>query len=475
MVKNNNLLETNFEKNKKKNAIETNTKKITYSDLKERSIELINFFKEKGIKKGQVISVKLPNSLEFIYCYFACIFGGYKICPISNDLKDNETKKIITAVKTKYFVDNNKKIKFLKKDINRLQNFNFKKIMGIFLTSGTTSFPKGICHDTENLIKNALEFNRKNNINENSRFYHIFPMNYMAGFLNSIISPIMAGGTIIFKEKFNINFAINFNKTLKNNNINYIWLNPTMLKTINHFQKKKVKLNKNLKVFVGTAPLNIADKKNFIKKFSIIPLESYGMTEILIFSSQKKEQKSKKSNVGSVLKGCKVFNNKKNELLVKSPFINKFNYNLKKRKYESVNLINKFNTGDIGIFNSNNNLVLLGRTKNIILKGGQNISPENIEYKISKLKFIKDICVCPIKDKFFGENICFVIETYNNEKLNISRLETFVQEYLPKLEFPKKILHVRNIPRSKNQKILRKNLILILSSKSKDILYEKNY
>ena len=64
-------------------------------------------------------------------------------------------------------------------------------------------------------------------------------MNYMAGFLNSIISPIMAGGTIIFKEKFNINFAINFNKTLKNNNINYIWLNPTMLKTINHFQKRK--------------------------------------------------------------------------------------------------------------------------------------------------------------------------------------------------------------------------------------------
>ena len=72
-----------------------------------------------------------------------------------------------------------------------------------------------------------------------------------------------------------------------------------------------------------------------------------------------------------------------------------------------MNLINKFNTGDIGIFNSNNNLVLLGRTKNIILKGGQNISPENIEYKISKLKFIKDICVCPIKDKFFGGEYLF--------------------------------------------------------------------
>ena len=98
MVKNNNLLETNFEKNKKKLLLKQ-IQKITYSDLKERSIELINFFKEKGIKKGQVISVKLPNSLEFIYCYFACIFGGYKICPISNDLKDNETKKIITAVK----------------------------------------------------------------------------------------------------------------------------------------------------------------------------------------------------------------------------------------------------------------------------------------------------------------------------------------------------------------------------------------
>ena len=54
MVKNNNLLETNFEKNKKKIAIETNTKKITYSDLKERSIELINFFlKKKVLRKAR--------------------------------------------------------------------------------------------------------------------------------------------------------------------------------------------------------------------------------------------------------------------------------------------------------------------------------------------------------------------------------------------------------------------------------------
>ena len=209
MAKNSNLLLQIFQKYNHKVAIETTNRKITYSKLKKNSIELANFFKKKGLKKGDVVSVKLPNSLEFIYCYLACIFGGYKICPISNDLKNKDVKKIVKAVRSKYFIDNIKKIKFVRsKDINDIF-FDENNTIGIFLTSGTSSLPKGICHNSKNIIRNAYEFNRKNKINKNSRLYHLFPMNYMAGFLNSIISPLVAGGTIIFKEKFNINFAVN--------------------------------------------------------------------------------------------------------------------------------------------------------------------------------------------------------------------------------------------------------------------------
>ena len=114
MGKSSNLLASCFVKNNKKIAIETNFEKITYLQLKIKSFELINFFKKQGIKNGQVISVKLPNSIELIYCYFACIFGGYIICPINNELNQAETNKIVKSVNSKYYINSIKKINFLK-------------------------------------------------------------------------------------------------------------------------------------------------------------------------------------------------------------------------------------------------------------------------------------------------------------------------------------------------------------------------
>ncbi len=474
MVKSNNHLINCFERNKNKCAVVTNFEKVTFNQIKVRSFELISFFKKKGIRRGQVIAVKLPNSIELIYCYFACIFGGYIICPINNELSNLETKKIVKSVKSKYFINNIKKIGFIKTKKNFFENYNEKKIMGIFLTSGTTSLPKGICHNSKTLITNAMTFNKKNKITCN-RFYHLFPMSYMAGFLNSVLSPLIAGGTIILKEKFNIRFAINFFDILKINKIDYLWLNPTMIKAINHFQKKRKKLYRKLKVFVGTAALISKDKKEFFKKFSILPLESYGMTEILLFSSQEKNKHSYKSNVGTILKGCKIVKNNKKKLLIKSNYINKWIYNLSKKKFERVKNFKNFDTGDLGYLDNSKNLNIVGRTKNIIIKGGQNINPESIEKKINQLKIFSEICVVPIKDKFFGEDICFLIKTHKDRKINFSKIEKLIEQNFTRIEFPKKIIHVRSIPKNKNFKIQRNNLLSILKSKPRNILYEKNY
>ena len=174
MVKNNKFLVNCFLKNCSRIAIETVNTKISFNDLKIKSFELIEYLKHKGIKKGDVISVKLPNSLELIYCYFACIFGGFVICPINNNLKKVETKRIIKSVKSKYFINGISKVKFIKTKYNYFKDYNPKKIMGIFLTSGTTGGPKGVCHSSENLVGNAIAFNKQNKIRR-ARFFHVFP------------------------------------------------------------------------------------------------------------------------------------------------------------------------------------------------------------------------------------------------------------------------------------------------------------
>ena len=155
--------------------------------------------------------------------------------------------------------------------------------------------------------------------------------------------------------------------------------------------------------------------------------------------------------------------------------MNEWNYNLETKSYEQVDKKESFDTGDLGYLDKNKNLNLFGRSNNIIIKGGQNISPENLEKKISKLKFVSEACAVPIKDKFYGENICLLIKTQNNCKLSYRFLEKFIKINFTKLEFPKKIIHVRSILKNDNCKILRKNIITNLKSNNKNIIYEKNY
>lgn len=464
-----------LKKYKKKIAIETQDTSISYGELIQKSYELVNYFLQKGLKKKDIILVQLPNCQEFIYCYIACMLGGFIILPTNTETDLRKIKEKFKKDKIKIFIKKKSDLKYIK------NNFQYKKfrvdesnIMSIFLTTGTTSAPKAICHSSKDIVQNALAFNKHNKI-YSSRFFHLFPMNYMAGFLNSIISPLVTGGTIILHEKFNIRFASNFSKIINKYKINYLWLNPTMVKTILFFQKKKANLGKNLKIFVATDALSRIDKIKFLKKFSKILLESYGMTEILLFSSQKNNTKNKfLSHVGSIISGNKIYKNKKKSLIVSSKYINKKYFDFNKKKFLKNFQINKFDTGDIYKY-TNKNLYILGRKKNIIIKGGINISPEYIENSIRYYKLIENCCVISQPDQYYIENICLVIKTLMNKKIDIKKFENFLTIKLDKNYFPKKILQVDNIPLNNNKKIDRKLLINNIEQSKIKILYEKIY
>ena len=472
------LFEKIFRENQNKIAIETVDQKISFDDLKLKVFSLIEYFKSNGLKKKQVVAVLLPNSVEFIYCYLACMIGGFIICPINKDSNKLEIKKVLSSVNAKLVINKKEQLKFYKTKKNYFKEFNPKRIMGIFLSSGTTGTPKGICHDSQNIISNAISFNKNNKIFSESRIYHLFPMSYMAGFLNSIISPLVSGGTIIFHSNFSINFAINFRKFINRYNINYLWLNPTMIKSINKFESSKKKLSKKLKLFVATSALQLEDKIEFKKNYKVNCLESYGMTEILIFSSERYNIKKKiYSNVGKLINGCKVLNSKRTqELFVKSNFINTHYFDLTKKRFTKNNYIDKFDTGDLGYLSKKKELFLAGRSKNLIIKGGLNISPEKLEKRLINFKNISESIFIGIKDKFYGENICLILKTKKGKKLNIKNLENYLNKYYSKHETPKKIIQIDKFITNKNDKIERKNILNKINTNGNiKKLYEKNY
>ena len=248
---------------KNKIAISSNLKQLTYKQLILSVKNLIKLIKKDKIQSKDLIAVEIKDSHFFIISALACIEGGYSFLPINHNMTIIEKNKILKFCKPKLIIKINKNNFIIKKKFNSKKKL--KKQICIFFTSGTTAFPKGVCHLPSTLIKNAQEFNRLVKTKKNKNFLHLFPMSYMAGFLNSIICPLLAGNKIVIFNKTLVSNYLNFWKEIIEKKINYFWASPSIIKMISEYgfnfnDIKKIKKNLEF-IFVGTAPFHFELKK----------------------------------------------------------------------------------------------------------------------------------------------------------------------------------------------------------------------
>ena len=386
-------------KYKKEFAISNLFTEITYGRLINDVNNLIVVIKKKKINSKDLIAVEIEDSYFFVVAALACIEGGYSFLPINFKSTYLEKKKIINYCKPKLILRvKNKKFLF-KKKTNKVEKL--KKQICIFFTSGTTAFPKGVCHTPQNLINNAIKFNKIIGIKKKKNFLHLFPMYYMAGFLNSIICPLLAGNKIVLFNKSSVSNYFNFWEDIVKYKINYFWASPSIVniiyeQRINKNFLKKIKSTLNF-IMVGTAPFHNHLKNKFKKKFHIKCLESYGSSEMLLVSTN---LINKSFGSGKLLDGIKIKKDSSKNLLISSPF--KFYGYLKKKNLIELNKDEYFNSGDT--FEKKKDFIkLTGRTKDIIIKEGINISPKYLEDQLLKIKFINEAAVIGLKNKLYGE------------------------------------------------------------------------
>ena len=230
-------------------------------------------------------------------------------------------------------------------------------------------------------------------------FLHFLPMGYMAGFLNSILCPILAESNLFLIRDFNINNSIKFFEILTNHKINYFWATPSLIDFLNKLNCdknliNKVKSNLNM-IFVGTAPFPKKLNNDFYKKLKIKCLESYGSTEQLLINS-------------------------------------KFTFDGYLKKYDEIEMrkSNIFESGDLAKINKHNYLEIIGRKKNIIIKNGINYSPKYYEEKIESFSSVNRAIVLGISDITLNQKIYAVIEKKNKIKLEFfkKKIKTLFKE-----------------------------------------------
>jgi len=329
----------------------------------------------------------------------------------------------------------------------------------VLFTSGTSGNPKAVELSFENLI---AAFNSGNSVfhySENNRWYLNLPLYHIGGF-SILCRALFAGSSIVLTVSNELD-SLKFNLPLVKPTI--ISLVPTQLKRI---CERKILPNKELRAaLIGggfsddTILLTAAQLGWNIYKV-------YGSTETSAFATalQPEDNPLKINSAGKALENIevKIFDenktalpaNETGEIAIKAASV--FGgYLFNQEATNSVFYNDYYLTGDFGFLDSDGYLYLQNRRTDLIVSGGENISPVEIEQAISPFENIDEVCVIGVPDAEWGEIVVAIVSSKDEKEIDLSKLFFYLKDHLSSFKVPKKIIQVKTFPKTAIGKINR--------------------
>ena len=451
-------------------ALICDSRKFTYGELYAHAASISAWITGQGCQTGDSIALKLPNGWAFAAAYLACLIGGFRVVPVNTELNAAEQEYIVARTRPQIVVDNELTLIALDALNVGVPAFNYPDdcVAAIFFTSGTTGRPKGVCHSLGALVSNVQVFNHAMGIDNKIRQYHVLPMAYMAGFLNTLLSPWLAGGLVLLGPRFRSEEVLHFWERPIKWQANSIWLTPTLaalLARMSRNAKTALQVGTSLKhVFCGTAPLSASTRKAFSDAFGCPLQESYGMSEILLVAAQTRDEAMAENGVGRLLPGIYAGNSYSlsfvaDELIIYTNCALKA-YLLEEEESSPLLSDGGMPTGDQGEIDENNKLRITGRLKDLIIRGGVNVSPVVIEEVVLSNPQVEEVAVVGVKHDIWGEIIAAcVVATSGTETTELeAALVASCKKELGYGMRPDRFVWLESLPRASTGKI-QKNIL----------------
>lgn len=448
-------------------SVRANKITLTYFQLFENASIIAEHLNQNKITPKSYVPILLDNNETSIEIILAVWQLGAVPVPFNTRLLPEEINSILSDYNFSFIITDKKSYKYLdqlythiilldelKSKISYsdsvIETIDSYEAVVIF-TSGSTGRSKGIVHTFSSLINSIENGNKILNHVPTDRWLASLPFYHIGGF-QIICRSLYHGCSIIIPESLQTN---DLAEAIKNHKPTHISLVSTQLERLIN---KNVKPDELLRVsligggFIDDDLIFEADKLGWK------PCRVYGSSETasMITSVSSDEMKYKPQSVGKPFDNVELKFSNESEILIKSNSLFK-NY-LNDKEETSTKLINGFYyTGDLGSFDNDGYLFIEARRNDLIVTGGENVNPIEVENALLELSFIKDACVFPKQSKTWGQIIAAAI-VCDDLSIDEKFLKEILKQKLAGYKIPKEFYFVDELPRTSLGKLEREKI-----------------
>jgi fatty-acyl-CoA synthase len=471
---------------KKIALIDSNSgEKWSYQTLTNHISKWIHYFNLQQYQKGDRVAILSQNRIELFAILFACGLKGILYVPLNFRLSELELLYILEDCQPVLIIHDEEHQIISSKftNINRLLISDIKDNNSelsssysictptdpwlIIYTGGTTGKPKGVVLSFDAVNWNAINTIISWGLNKTDCTLNYMPMFHTGG-LNALCIPVlMVGGTVVTGSRFHAEEALKALNTYKTTISLFV---PTMYQSMLQTDYMKTATFPTVKVFLsGGAPCPKTIYKEFEKKGALFK-EGYGLTEAgpNNFYIQPEVARKKIGSVGKCMQfnDVKIINesgetcktNEIGELYIsgKHVFTEYWNNELE----TSQSLVNGWlKTGDLAKKDADGDYFIVGRKKELIISGGENVYPQEVEQCLILHPNIREVAVIGVKDDNWGECVTAFITCKEPNEFDESEIITHCRKSLGGFKVPKKVIKVEELPRTDIGKIDKKRLL----------------
>jgi len=476
---------------------EPDGRRLTYDEFDQAVNRAAAMLVSHGVGKGDVVSLLMPNSVEYIIAYFACWKLGALAGPVNSLLKEQETAFVLNNSETKAILvgsEFQERIANVRAELPHLKSIiafddeaaatqdfcdaeNLAEVeIGsdddaiIIYTSGTTGKPKGCLLTHRNVIANARQISEWLDFTPSDRLLTIMPLFHMNAVSVTTMSALYAGGSTVISPKFS---AKRFWNTIADYQITSFGSVATMLSILLNTYPEGVPEGLETEqlrfAMCGSAPVPAEVIKRFERTFNCPVIEGYGLSESTCRSTfNPPDERRRPGSCGLPIGNeMKVFDDDDQEvaagvlgeIVLRGENILKGYY--KNPEATSAAFRNGwFHTGDVGYRDQEGYFFIVDRKSDMIIRGGENIYPREIDEVLYQHPAVAAAATIGIPDQLYGEEVAAFVVLKDGLKATEAELISYCNERLADYKCPKSIRIVKDIPKGPTGKLLKRELAI---------------